>query len=119
MKREPQAKEIWLSGISSRSWTPIHESRSTAMPATLSHRADRSTNSLATSAPHRKNATQRNTDAGHGKEEKVQAENPVQRLIKQAVDSLVQQLEAGKSESLTAYLSTMARFHQYSFLRYA
>jgi hypothetical protein len=31
------------------------------------------------------------------------------------VDFLVQQLEAGKSETLTAYLGAMARFHNYSF----
>jgi hypothetical protein len=31
------------------------------------------------------------------------------------VDYLIQQLEAGKSETLTAYLGAMARFHSYSF----
>ncbi len=31
------------------------------------------------------------------------------------MDYLIQQLEAGKSETLTAYLSAMARFHSYSF----
>jgi hypothetical protein len=31
------------------------------------------------------------------------------------VDFLLQQLEAGKSETLTAYLGAMARFHKYSF----
>jgi hypothetical protein len=36
-------------------------------------------------------------------------------LIKQAVDYLIQQLQAGKSEILTAYLNAMARFHSYSF----
>ncbi|MHB1023100.1 MAG: ArdC-like ssDNA-binding domain-containing protein [Acidobacteriaceae bacterium] len=38
-----------------------------------------------------------------------------QQLIKQNVDSLIQQLEAGKSEALTAYLTAMSRFHNYSF----
>jgi hypothetical protein len=42
-------------------------------------------------------------------------DNPTQQLIKQAVDFLIQQLEAGKSETLTAYLAAMARFHSYSF----
>ena len=42
-------------------------------------------------------------------------DNPTQMLIKQAVEHLIQQLEAGKSESLTAYLNAMARFHNYSF----
>lgn len=45
----------------------------------------------------------------------TQRDNPTQMLIKQAVDHLIQQLEAGKSESLTAYLKAMARFHNYSF----
>jgi len=38
-----------------------------------------------------------------------------QQLIKQNVDFLIQQLEAGKSEALTAYLTAMSRFHNYSF----
>jgi hypothetical protein len=29
---------------------------------------------------------------------------------------LLQQLEVGKSETLTAYLAAMGRFHNYSFL---
>jgi len=45
----------------------------------------------------------------------VQRDNPAQTLIKQAVDQLIQQLEAGKSEALTTYLAAMARFHNYSF----
>jgi len=32
------------------------------------------------------------------------------------VQYLIQQLEAGHSETLTAYLAAMARFHSYSFL---
>jgi hypothetical protein len=42
-------------------------------------------------------------------------ENPVQQLIKEAVDFLVEQLRQGKSETLTAYLNAMARFHSYNF----
>src|SRR6201986_2617838 len=34
---------------------------------------------------------------------------------KDAVDYLVQSLESGHSEILTAYLSAMAKFHTYSF----
>ena len=45
----------------------------------------------------------------------TERDNPTQMLIKQAVEHLIQQLEAGKSESLTAYLNAMARFHNYSF----
>jgi len=42
-------------------------------------------------------------------------DNPAQQVIKQAVDYLIEQLEQGKSEALTAYLTAMARFHTYSF----
>jgi hypothetical protein len=83
------------------------------MPATFSHRADRSITSQRTTAPHRKNAAQskRENSQRLGAEQK----NPVQQLINQAVDSLIQQLKAGKSDALTAYLAAMARFHRYSF----
>jgi antirestriction protein ArdC len=37
------------------------------------------------------------------------------QLTEQALDKLVQALEAGKSEILKAYLATMSRFHRYSF----
>jgi hypothetical protein len=110
MKREPQAKEIWLSGSSFRSWTRIHESRSTAMPTILNHSVHRYTTSEA--APHSKNAARANSSESRKSAER---HNPVQELIKRAVDFLVQQLQAGKSETLTAYLEAMARFHRYSF----
>ena len=45
----------------------------------------------------------------------TQRDNPAQTLIKQAIDQLIRQLEAGKSEALTVYLAAMARFHNYSF----
>jgi hypothetical protein len=45
----------------------------------------------------------------------IQRDNPAQTIIKQAVDQLIRQLEAGKSEALTTYLAAMARFHNYSF----
>ncbi len=48
-------------------------------------------------------------------ERTTQRDNPAQTLIKQAVDQLIRQLEAGKSEALTVYLAAMARFHNYSF----
>ena len=38
-----------------------------------------------------------------------------QQLIKQNVDFLIEQLEAGQSDTLTAYLTAMSRFHNYSF----
>jgi hypothetical protein len=36
-------------------------------------------------------------------------------LIAENVKALIAQLEAGKSDALTAYLDAMARFHNYSF----
>src|ERR1700678_1847550 len=66
-------------------------------------------------APHRTNAAQRNRSDSPYQQRTSQKDNPTQVIIKQAVDYLIQQLEAGKSETLTAYLGAMARFHNYSF----
>ena len=66
-------------------------------------------------APHRKNAAQRNRSDSPYQQRTTQRDNPTQVLIKQAVDYLIEQLEAGHSETLAAYLGTMARFHNYSF----
>jgi N-terminal domain of anti-restriction factor ArdC len=66
-------------------------------------------------APHRKNAAQRTRSDSPYQQRTSQKDNPTQVIIKQAVDYLIQQLEAGKSETLTAYLGAMARFHNYSF----
>src|SRR5580704_7509545 len=80
-------------------------------PASAHHNA---TSKIA-STPHRKNAARAKLDS-HQKPDRSACRNkPVQQLIKQAVDSLVQQLEAGKSDALTAYLAAMSRFHRYSF----
>ena len=70
-------------------------------------------NSNATTAPHSKNAALRSESPYQ--QRTTQRDNPTQQLIKQAVDYLLEQLEAGKSETLTAYLAAMARFHSYSF----
>ena len=67
----------------------------------------------ATTAPHSKNAALRSESPYQ--QRTTQRDNPTQQLIKQAVDYLLEQLEAGKSETLTAYLAAMARFHAYSF----
>lgn len=37
------------------------------------------------------------------------------QLAEQALEKLIEALEAGKSEALKAYLATMSRFHHYSF----
>jgi len=84
----------------------------TTTAANTRNGATRSRNAV----PHRKNAAQRNSRSDSPYQERTaQRDNPTQLLIKQAVDYLIQQLEAGKSETLTAYLSAMARFHSYSF----
>ena len=66
-------------------------------------------------APHRKNAARHNLSDSPYQQRTTQRDNPTQALIKQAVDYLIEQLEAGHSETLAAYLGTMARFHNYSF----
>jgi hypothetical protein len=59
------------------------------------------------------NAAQHNRSDSPYQGRAAQKNNPTQIIIKQAVDYLIQQLEAGKSETLTAYLGAMARFHNY------
>jgi len=79
---------------------------------TVSNDATNSSNAT----PHRKNAAQRTERSTSPYQQRTsQKDNPTQLVIKQAVDFLIQQLEAGKSETLTAYLRAMARFHSYSF----
>jgi hypothetical protein len=65
-------------------------------------------------APHRKNADPKPGDSPY-QGRTAQKDNPTQLIIKQAVDFLIRQIEVGKSETLAAYLSAMARFHNYSF----
>ena len=71
------------------------------------------TSSKSTTAPHSKNAA--SAIATIDLQRNTQRENPTQQAIKQAVDFLLEQLAAGKSETLSAYLAAMARFHKYSF----
>ena len=72
-------------------------------------------NATSSGAVRNRNAAQRNRNDSPYQQRTTQRDNPTQLLIKQAVDYLIQQLEAGKSETLTAYLNAMARFHSYSF----
>ncbi|MHB2006590.1 MAG: ArdC-like ssDNA-binding domain-containing protein [Acidobacteriaceae bacterium] len=53
----------------------------------------------------------RSSNSNRGSKEKT----ATQQLIKQNVDSLIEQLESGHSDALTAYLTAMSRFHNYSF----
>jgi len=82
---------------------------------TAANTASKGTISSRNAAPHRKNAAQRSRSDSPYQQRTTQRDNPTQVLIKQAVDYLIQQLESGKSETLTAYLNAMARFHSYSF----
>ena len=83
---------------------------------TTSIAANTASNGIASNAaPHRKNAAQRTRTDSPYQQRTSQKDNPTQVIIKQAVDYLIQQLEACKSETLTAYLGAMARFHNYSF----
>jgi hypothetical protein len=111
MKRGHSTKEIWLRQTPSFKFRPSAGSdrRANTMPYT-------SSNTATTTAPHSKNAALGNRSESPYQQRTTQKDNPTQQLIKQAVDFLLQQLEAGKSETLTAYLAAMARFHSYSFL---
>jgi hypothetical protein len=85
--------------------------------ATLSSTAATASNGTASNhaTPHRKNAAQRGHSDSPYQQRTAQKDNPTQLIIKQAVDYLMKQLEAGHSETLAAYLGAMARFHNYSF----
>jgi hypothetical protein len=87
-------------------------------PITTTTAADAASNGATRThrtAPHRKNAALRNRSESPYQQRGTLRENPTQLLIKQAVEHLIRQLEAGKSEAFTEYLSAMARFHSYSF----
>ncbi|HTU48882.1 MAG TPA: ArdC-like ssDNA-binding domain-containing protein [Bryobacteraceae bacterium] len=73
------------------------------------------TTNTATTAPHSEKAALPIRSESPYQGRTAQKDNPTQVIIRQAVDFLIQQLEAGKSETLTAYLAAMARFHSYSF----
>ena len=44
------------------------------------------------------------------------SKNATEKLIRENVNDLIEQLEAGRSEALTTYLRAMAVFKNYSFL---
>src|ERR1035437_2278015 len=108
MKRGHSNKEIGFEADALLQIPPLsgQHRRANIMPYT-------SSNTAITTAPHSKNAALRSESPYQ--QRTTQKDNPTQQLIKQAVDFLLQQLEAGKSETLTAYLAAMARFHAYSF----
>ena len=121
MKRGHSTKKIGFG--CSCFWTPIgptglrrsivreFSSHTTSIAATTASNGTASSQA----APHRKNAAQRNRSDSPYQGRTAQKDNPTQLIIKQAVDFLIRQVEAGKSETLAAYLTAMARFHKYSF----
>src|SRR5580658_7561568 len=121
LKREHSNKEIWVSGsaLPHARKSPLsgQQTRNRVMPSTMGSTAFTASNGTTNSsaAPHRKNAAQRTRSSSPYQERTSQKDNPTQQIIKQAVDFLIEQLEAGKSETLTAYLGAMAGFHNYSF----
>jgi hypothetical protein len=122
MKRAHSTKKFGLGALASgRQSAPRGYSRSIIMSVTSIHSSNSATttsNSTASSlaAPHRKNAAQPNRSDSPYQGRTAQRDNPTQAIIRQAVEHLIEQVEAGKSETLTAYLTAMARFHNYSFL---
>ena len=55
------------------------------------------------------------TNNNHSSNSTPRNENATQKLIRENVDFLIEQLEAGQSDALTAYLTAMSHFHNYSF----
>jgi hypothetical protein len=55
------------------------------------------------------------SNAASGSENRKPA--TAQQLVRENVQYLIEQLEAGKSDALTAFLDAMVHFHNYSFLR--
>ena len=57
-----------------------------------------------------------NSNSGSGGQKEIRRQQTTtQQIIAENVKHLIEQLEQGKSEALTAYLTAMARFHNYSF----
>ncbi len=116
MKREHSTKKIRFG--CSCFWTPICPTglrRSIVMEFSshiTSIATNRASNGTASSqpTPHRNNAAQRNRSDSPYQGRTAQKDNTTQLIIKQAVDFLIRQVEAGKSETLAAYLTAMARF---------
>jgi len=86
------------------------------MPSTRTGSAYRSNaTAIRGAAPHRRNATLPDKNDSPEAEYSKSRDNPAEQVIKQAVNSLIEQLNQGKSETMTQYLVAMARFHRYSF----
>jgi len=56
-----------------------------------------------------------NGNSGSGGQKEIRRQQTTtQQIIAENVKHLIEQLEQGKSEALTAYLTAMALFHSYS-----
>ncbi|HEY1500923.1 MAG TPA: ArdC family protein [Acidobacteriaceae bacterium] len=60
-------------------------------------------------------ATRRNRPTTENPERQQQQPQTAKEVIAANVKCLIEQLEAGRSDALTAYLDAMSRFHRYSF----
>jgi len=60
-------------------------------------------------------ATTKTVAAASENPQKPQQRQTAREIIAANVKSLIEQLEAGRSDALTAYLDAMSRFHNYSF----
>ena len=60
-------------------------------------------------------STDRTSQGGWTEQRSSRQQTATQQIIAENVKHLIEQLEQGKSEALTAYLAAMASFHNYSF----
>jgi antirestriction protein ArdC len=89
---------------------------STASMSTTANLRNTSATASISPVPRSKNAAQPFERSNSPYQQRTSPkDNPTQQAIRQAVDFLIEQLQQGKSETLTAYLTAMAQFHTYSF----
>jgi hypothetical protein len=74
---------------------------------TMEYQSNNNSNSAFTAS----NGTASNTASASEKRKPATA----QQLVRENVQHLIEQLEAGKSDALTAFLDAMVHFHNYSF----
>src|SRR4051794_31123426 len=122
MKRGHSTKEILVRGSDSSHASKSPQSGhmrsiNMATASTSTAKSPPAMTKSATAAPRRTGRMRHGRTAAKStyQQRTGQRDNPTQQLIKQAVDFLIEQLKQGKSETLTVYLSAMARFHSYSF----
>ncbi len=84
----------------------------------MEYQSNHSSNSASTASNDTANtvsATRRNRPTNENPERQQQQPQTAKEVIAANVKCLIEQLEAGRSDALTAYLDAMSRFHRYSF----